>query len=199
MGGFSGFGQSGTEKSATSNLNNLFNTGLGIGTSSETTGNNTLSTALNTLGGAGDAFKGLLNATVPGRTQTIQNAAPAINSTLASADAKRRQEAASGTGRTGGTAEANRNAGAATDSNIDNVISQQLGVEQQQQTQKQIAGAQGIANVGSAEGSIGGTELQNAMAALGIGGAGQDAILSSSTQKGAQQSGFVQNLFDQLF
>lgn len=198
MGGFNSSGATQASNAAEGSLNNLFNTGLGIGTSSENTGNTTLGTATNTLGSAADAFKGLLTATVPGRTQTIQNAAPAINSTLATADAKRRQEASGGTGRTGGTAEANRNAGAATDSNIDNVISQQLGIEQQQQTQKQIAGATGIANVGSAEGAIGSTELQNAIASLGLGESAESANLSAATnQKDASTSAWS-NIFAAL-
>lgn len=198
MGGFNSSGATQTSNAAEGSLNNLFNTGLNFGTSSEGTGNATLGTATNTLGSAANAFKGLLSATVPGRTQTAQNAAPAINSTLATADAQRRQEAASGTGRTGGTAEANRNAGATTDSNVDNIISQQLGLEEQQQTQKQIAGATGIANVGSAEGAIGSTELQNAIASLGLGETAESANLSAATnQKNASTSAWS-NIFSAL-
>ena len=122
----------------------MFSYGFGLGQNQQTAGQNT-------LGQAGNAFSSLLSATVPGRTQIQQNAAPAINAAQSQADATRRAEAASGTGRTGGTAELNREAGATTNANIDSIISQQLGIQQNLQTQKQIAGAEGLAKVGEAQ------------------------------------------------
>lgn len=184
MGGFLGIGQSGTEKSATSNVNNIFNTGLNESGASETAGSNT-------LGSAADAFKSLLASSTPGRTQTRVNAAPAINAATSSADAARRQEAATGTGRTGGTAELNREQGATNDANVDNIISQQLGIGQQLQAQKQEAGAQGLEGVGS-------SELSNAAQLLGISGGASSEELQAASQKENTQANAFGNIFKAL-
>jgi hypothetical protein len=178
IGGFLGIGGSsaktdrGNQLAATQGEWNIFGYGLPQGESAQAQ-----STA--TLGQAGNAFQSLLSATVPGRTQIQQNAAPAINAAQSQADATRRAEATSGTGRTGGTAELNREAGATTNANIDSIISQQLGIQQNLQTQKQIAGAEGLAKVGG---------LQEASAAnlLGLGSSADTNILQNATESRGQ-------------
>lgn len=157
---------------ATQNAGNVFSYGFGLGQNQQTTGQST-------LGQAGNAFSSLLSATVPGRTQIQQNAAPAINAAQSQADATRRAEAASGTGRTGGTAELNREAGATTNANIDSIISQQLGIQQNLQTQKQIAGAEGLAKVGQAQ------EV-NALNLLGLGSSANTDVLQNATDSRAE-------------
>ena len=88
------------------------------------------------------------------------------------------QEAASGTGRTGGTAELNREAGATTNANIDSIISQQLGIQQNLQTQKQIAGAEGLAKVGGLRKLV----LDNL---LGLGSSANTDVLQNATESRA--------------
>lgn len=186
MGGFLGIGQSGGEKSATSNLSNIFNYALPTAENNQNAGQNTLNSALSTLGPAQSYYQNLLTA---GRTQTAQSSAPAINSALSSADAQRRQEATSGTGRTGGTAELNREAGAGTSSTIDNIINQTL------QTGRQ-AGAQGLQGVAGAQAGIGGTSLSNAIANLGIASGGEQSLYSGAIAKEGQQSATLGGIAD---
>lgn len=116
------------------------------------------------LGTAQDYFSKLLTA---GRTDTAQSAAPAINAEIAGSDAERRKEASSGTGRTGGTAELNREQGAKTQSNIDSIINSTL------QTGKEV-GAKGLESIGS-------TDLSSAVANLGISSTAVNDILSNAT------------------
>jgi hypothetical protein len=174
MSGFLGIGGNSakTDRSnqlqATTDLTNVFGYGLGTGQNQESTGASTLSNA-------GDAFKSFLSSTAPGRTQTIASAAPAINAATAGADALKRQESTSGTGRTGGTAELNKEQGATTDATVDNIISNQLGLGQKLTQEKQIAGAQGLAGVGAAEES-------NAANLLGLGTNAETSILDNSTK-----------------
>lgn len=129
------------------------------------------------LGQAAGAFENMLKA---GRQQTAMNAAPAINTALSGADTTRRQEAASGTGRGGGTAEQNREQTATTTSNIDNIIAQELGLQQ-------TAGAQGLA-------TIGGTQLSNAVGQESIGEGAQSSALSGALNKEAGQTGIFGGL-----
>ena len=180
MGGFLNVGQSGTEKAALNNTNNIFSTGLGLGTTAQSSGTST-------LGQAGNAFTNLLNATVPGRSQLSQLAAPATNAVTAGEDARKRQEASSGTGRSGGTVEANRNADATADASRDNIIANQLGLQQKLQTEKQLAGASGLESVGSAQ-------LSDAAALLGLSSGASEAELSAATGKENAQSQAFSNI-----
>ena len=172
-GGFLGFGQSGTEKSSTGNLNSIFNYALPTAEASQTSGNTALNTAGGTLASAGDYFKKLLTA---GRTDTAARSAPAINAALATGDAAKRQAAATGTGRTGGTAAANREADVTTQGNIDNIINTNL-------MQGQQEGAAGLAQVGGEQTALGSTLLNNAAQLLGIGTTASGDELSAATSK----------------
>ena len=78
----------------------------------------------------------------------------------------KRAQAIEGTGRSGGTVEANREAGATATSKIDDIINKTL------QTNKQ-EGAQGLVQVGR-------SQLQNAIANLGLSSNAVNDILSSS-------------------
>jgi len=172
MGGFLGIGGSSAKTDradqlqATSDLTNVFSYGLGTGQQQQTTG-------ASTLNSAGNAFTSLLSSTLPGRTQLQQLAAPATNAAVAGADAQKRQEATTGTGRSGGTAELNRNQGAATDASVDNIIAGELGLQQKLQTEKQLAGAQGLAGVGVAQEA-------DAASLLGLGTGAETNVLNSS-------------------
>jgi hypothetical protein len=171
MSGFMGFGQSGGEKSATSNLNNVFGYGLDTSKASQKSGSGA-------LGDAASYFKSLLTA---GRKQTAQNSAPAVNAQLAQTDAARKQEATTGTGRSGGTVEANREASTTSMKSIDDIINKNM-------IQGREAGAAGLE-------SIGGTELQNALQALGISSGTQQSLYSGAIQKEGQQSQGFGDLF----
>ena len=174
MGGFGGFGSTGGETSSTANLNNIFSYGIPTAQQSQATGTSNLGTASN-------FFNNLLTA---GRTQTTASSAPAINAALAGSDASKRQQATSGTGRTGGTAELNREQGAATEGNIDSIISQNLLGGQQ-------AGAQGLTNIGQ-------TQLSQVAPLLGLGASTQNDILSANVTKGGQQSNTITDLLTAL-
>jgi len=106
----------GAQLGARQGLWNVFNYSL-------PTGQNMQSSATSTLGGAENYWHNLLSA---GRTQTAQNAAPAIQAQLAQGDAARRAEGAMGTSRVGGTNALNREAGAGTSRGIDDLISQTM-------------------------------------------------------------------------
>lgn len=170
MSGELGFGQSGGEKSATSNLNNIFNYSLPTAQSSEAAG-------ASNLGAASDYFSKLLHA---GRAETAENAAPVTNAFLDQADAARRKEAVSGTGRTGGTAELNREAGAKTTASIDDIINQSM-------IGGKATAAQGLSDIGTKEDA-------NAAQLLGIGTSGQVPLYSGAISKESSQTGGLEGI-----
>lgn len=174
MSGFMGFGQSGGESSANKGLNNIFNYSLPESQQTQATGQNE-------LGGAADYFRKLLTA---GRQETAQSSAPATNAVLSSADARKRQEATTGTGRTGGTAELNHERGAGTDATIDNIINQNL-------VGGRMEGAKGLQTVGS-------TELADAAQLLGIGSGTQQSALQNAIAKEGSQTGAFGKFFSAL-
>ena len=170
MGGVLGFGQSGGEKQSTANLNNIFNYALPAARTSESAGRTDLGTA-------SDYFTRLLHA---GRTETALNAAPATNAVLDQADAARRKEAVTGTGRTGGTAELNRESGAKTTQTIDDIINgNMMGGRQQAAT--------GLSDVGF-------KETANAGQLLGIGTQGQGTLYSGAINKEQNPNSFIDTL-----
>lgn len=172
--GFFGFGQSGGEQASTAGINSIFNYALPEAKKNAATGNANLGTA------AG-YFDSLLHA---GRTETAQNAAPAINTTLAQSDAMRRREATAGTGRTGGTAELNREAGATTNATIDNIIANQLGVQRQQ-------GGEGLAQIGR-------DQTSEAAQLLGLANSGQENLYSGAISKEGGQTAGIAGLIQSL-
>ena len=195
MGGFMGIGGSsaktdrGAQLGARQGLWNIFNYSLPEGQKQEATGVSTTGealgttrTALGTLDPAKAYWQKLLTA---GRTETAQMAAPAVNAAQDQADAARRQEAAVGTGRGGGTAAVNREAGAATTKNVDDIISQHL-------FGGRAAGAAGLERVSAGEGTIasrqadiGRTQLSNALSLLGLGTGSVESIMENATKSRA--------------
>jgi hypothetical protein len=178
MGGVLGIGQSGSQKTdrgnqlaATQADWNLFSQGMNNGVAGEAAGTTDLGTAKSTLGTAQQYFENLLTA---GRTQTAASSAPAINATLAGADATRNAEGTFGTGRSGGTVAANRTAATTTQGSIDNIINQNL------QTSR-ATGAQGLTQVAGLQNLIGSTELANAMQLLGLSSDSANSILNNAT------------------
>lgn len=141
---------------------NLFSYGLPQAQAAQATGTASLGTAQ-------QYYQSLL---APGKTTAATLSAPAINSALSGADAQKRQAAAEGTGRSGGTAEVQAEAGAKTQGGIDDIINQTL-----QTSRKE--GAQGLEQVG-------GLQLSNAISNLGLSSQNVNEILENSTASRGQ-------------
>jgi hypothetical protein len=176
MGGFMGIGGSSakTDRGQTlgdyGKLNNVFNLGLGYGTQQEQAGQGMVQNAQSTLQPAEAYYRSLLTA---GRTQTAEQAAPAIQGALAQSDAAKREAAATGTSRSGGAAEANAEAGSKTGATIDSIINENL-------MGGKKAGAEGLMGVAKDKAVMGNMTLANAMQMLGLGaGASEDTLAAS--------------------
>lgn len=159
MGGFLGVGTSGAEKTATNKLDSVFNYGLGVGKAGESSGTSSLTDA-------SAAFRSLI---APGRAGAAANAAPAINAIKDQADASKREEAATGTNRGGGTASANRESTTATNKTIDDIINENL-------FKGKVEGAKGLAETG-------GEQLTNASNLLGLGVQAEGPVLQAGMQQ----------------
>lgn len=144
------------ELDARDQLRNVFSYALPEGKAQEGSG-------ASLSGQAGDYFGRLLKS---GRSEVAQQAAPAINSQLSAADATKRREAAIGTGRTGGTAEADRMAAGDTEGKVANIINST------DQQNKAVA-AQGAA-------AVGGDQMKQALGLLGLSGSQIDALLENT-------------------
>ena len=171
IGGSSANTDRATQLSGQQGLWNIFSYGLDTGKAGQTTGQSDLNTAKSTLGQASDYWSSLLSG---GRTQTAQRSAPSINQTLENATATRNAEGTFGTGRTGGTVAANREASTQTQSKIDDIINNTL---QTGRTQ----GAQGLQTVAGEQAQIGGTELSNALSLLGLSESSVKSIMENAT------------------
>lgn len=177
MGGFLGVGGSSaktdraTQLSGQSGLWNIYSQGLGLSTADSASGTADLSTAKSNLGTAGQYWQNLLTA---GRTQTAQTSAPAINAAIAQGTTARNAGGTFGTGRTGGTASLNREAGTATGSNIDNIINQNL-------VGGRTQGAQGVQSVAGEQATIGTSEMGQALQALGLSAESVSAIMGNAS------------------
>lgn len=169
MTGFLGL-PSGAQKRDTNNLNNVFNFGMDTAKRDTSSGDSNLGTA-------GAYFTRLLTG---GRAATATNSAPAVNAVQDKADAVRKQEATSGTSRSGGTAEANREAGAGTNKTIDDIINENL------------MGGRSEAAKGLT--AVGGTQSKNALEALKTGADAADDAEKGDTQQAKQQAQFGQDM-----
>lgn len=172
IGGSSAKTDRGNQLASTQGEWNVFNQGLGLSNQQNTTGQSQQATGQGDLSSATDYWKNLLTA---GRTQTAANAAPAINATVAGADASKVQGAQFGSGRSGGTAATNAEAGTQTQSSVDNIINSNLVGGKQ-------AAASGLAGVGSTELATGSTSISQALQSLGLSGTSANSILENSTQ-----------------
>ena len=176
MGGFMGIGGSSakTDRNQTlgdyGKLNSVFSQGMAIGNQQEQAGQGMVQNAQATLQPAETYYRNLLTA---GRTQTAEQAAPAIQGALAQSDAAKREAAATGTSRSGGAAEAHAEAGSKTGATIDDIINKNLMGGKQ-------AGAEGLTTVAKDQAVMGNMTLANAMQALGLGaGASEDTLAAS--------------------
>lgn len=168
MGGFLGLGQSGQERQSNNNLNNVFSYGLGESQGQQKAGKSS-------LGDAESYFRQLL---APGRTTAALNAAPVANAIQDKADTARLEEAATGTSRGGGTAEANRQASATEAKTLDDALNENL-------VGGRKAAASGLSQTGA-------TELQNASQLLGLGSDSSKSTLSGALNKeDAQTAAFT--------
>jgi hypothetical protein len=150
------------------------------------TGQGTLDTALGTQS---DALKTLqpaeqywTNLMGAGRQQIAQMSAPATDAVVAGKDAATKQTAQFGTGRSGGGVAAQATAGTTSQSQIDNIINQNLmtagntgaaGLEQ-------VAGVK--SNIGGAQAGVGTTELSTALSELGLSESAVNEIINNSQQ-----------------
>lgn len=165
MGGFLGIGGTSaktdrdTQSTAQNSLwGNVFNWAMPVAKSEQQSGDTH-------KGEAADYFTNLLRA---GRTDTTIAAAPALNSNLDALDAFKRGEAATGTGRTGGTAELNRMAG-------ETVAGKNADIVNKTMVDNRKTAAVGLADIGS-------TELRDALGALGLSSDAMKTILMNATQ-----------------
>ena len=163
MSGFFG-GQSGLEKQTTQNLGTVFSWGLPQAQAGQAAGKET-------LGQAKDYWTRLLQ---PGRAQATALAAPVTNTALDQADAARAQAGAMGTGRTGGTAALQREAGASTTKSIDDLITQSM-------TGGRAAGAAGLQ-------SAAGMEFGNTAQLLGLGLGAEHDVMSEAQSLASRQA-----------
>lgn len=170
MSGYLGIGKSGEENDSVNAFKNVFNYGLDTSKGQQAKGSSNLSSAAN-------YFTSLLS---PGRTAATAAASPATNAIQDQADNVRRQEAVTGTSRTGGTAEANRAATAATTKNIDDVISENLYAGRKQ-------GGQGLQSVGT-------SQLVNAGDLLGLGLKAEEPVLKSAVGQTNREGDFGSTL-----
>jgi hypothetical protein len=158
MGGFLGIGGSSaktdrkTQLTGFSNLNNLFNFGLDTTKGLLSGSNQTTSQGVSALGDSLSHFMSLMKGN---RTAVSADAAPQTNTALAQSDAVKKQAATMGTGRTGGTAAANRDVQDKTMANIDNFL---FGEES--------AAGKEVSSIGSALSSVG---IAQGSEALGFG------------------------------
>lgn len=138
------------------NLESIFNFGVPAGKEQLDAGKATTGTALDTLSNVSDYWKSLLTG---GRTATLNAAAPAINNINAQSDAVKSQEAATGTGRTGGATAWN----------------QQQATDKMAATDTAVAGvkpeaAKNLEQVAGLEGYIGSDQATKALNLLGLSG-----------------------------
>lgn len=163
--GFTGlFGQLGGSSSKTdragfmkniSNLNDIFGTTMNQGGQLYNAGRAATGQGLQDLGTSGNFFRRLASGNRVAATQAM---APQINAATQQADAQRRQEAALGTARGGGTAGLNQTADTNRLASIDNML---FGAQ---------TGAAGeLANVGRTEAGIGLGETGQGLTAENIG------------------------------
>lgn len=163
MGGFLGF-QSGGEKQAEGNLQNVFNYGMQQGKAGQTTGQGSLDKA-------SQYWSDILK---PGRTVATQNAAPAVNAATDQADAQRKEAGTVGTGRTGGAVALQREAATTTHKTIDDIINANM--------------TGGRKDAAGALAAIGAQEEGNAAQLLGLGTGAESSVLSEEQSVAQRQA-----------
>lgn len=172
MGGFLGIGGSSakTDRRQTltsyEQLNNLYNFGLATGKSGVDTGRATTAQGVSGLSSSQAYWQKLMSGNRPALEQAV---APETNAVQSQGDAARRNAAATGTARGGGTAGANEQQKTDQMARIDNLL---FGVRPQA-AQQEAAVSGEIANVGT-------TEMQQALEALGLSASSAGANLSGS-------------------
>lgn len=170
MGGFLGIGGSsyktdrGAQLGARNGEWNIYNWGMPQGQRQQAQGQTNIAAPE-------QYFKKLLTG---GRSDYTQLAAPAVNAATDAADATKRQEAAHGTARTGGTAAANREATTNEQKQIDDIINQAMVTGRQ-------AGAQGLESIGDAQ-------LTNAANLMGLSQQALRDITAEATSGFAEQN-----------
>jgi len=175
MGGFLGIGGSGAQHNrninlaAAGNLNNVFNYAMPLGENLASTGQQTTAAGVGDINQSLGYWSKLLSGSRPAMQAAI---APETNAVLSGADAQRRQQAAMGTARGGGTAGANQQEADKTKATIDNAL---FGVRPE--------AARQVGELGTKVAGIGTAETADALNALGL-GEDVEKTLSTFGQKG---------------
>lgn len=162
MGGFLGIGgdarktDRGQQLKGYGELGNVFNFGMDTSKSLLPQGTQAQQSGLSDLEKAQQYWANILSGN---RTATAAAAQPATQAATAQADAAKRQQAAMGTARTGGTAAANQTIDDSTRATIDNAI---FATRPQAATE--------TARIGTSKASIGSSIVTEALNALGLSG-----------------------------
>ena len=151
---------------------NVFGQGLNLENQTNATGQQLQTGGQQNLNDASAYWKNLLTA---GRTQTAQNAAPAIDAAVAGSNAQRTEGAQFGSGRSGGTASGNQTAATTTQSNIDNIINENL-------VGGKATAAKGLESIGGGEVSAGSNSINEALSALGVSGNAGENVAQDAAQ-----------------
>ena len=183
MGGFLGIGQSKGEKQGMGQLSNVYNFALPLAQTQSAAGQGTTNaglattkTGLGTLGGPLAYWQKLMSGNRAAMNQAV---APEANAARSASDATTRQTAATGTARGGGTAATSQQRQTDVNAQIDNLL---FGVRPQAaQATTGIGTTQ--ANIGLNEANVGNQQLQQALAALGIGTQAGTATTGAAVNK----------------
>jgi hypothetical protein len=183
VGGFLGIGQSKGEKQGMGQLSNVFNFALplaqqqsGAGQKTTASGLDTTKAGLSTLGGPLAYWQKLMSGNRAAMNQAV---APEANAARSASDATARQTAATGTARGGGTAGTSQQRQTDLNAQIDNLL---FGVRPEAAKQTADIGKT-QADIGLDTAQIGNQQLQQALAALGIGTQAGGATTSAALNK----------------
>jgi len=161
MSGFLGIGGSGAQHNrninlaAAGNLNNVFNYAMPLGENLAGQGQATTAAGVGDINQSLGYWSKLLSGSRPAMQAAI---APETNAVLSGADASKRQQAAMGTARGGGTAGTNQQLDTTTRATIDNAL---FGVRPE--------AAKETGELGAKVAGIGQSELAESLNALGLG------------------------------
>lgn len=130
---------------------------------------------------AGDYFSSLLRAN---RADTAQMAAPAINQVQDAADAAKRREALTGTGRTGGTAELNRMQDADAAAKTADIVNDTM-------VRNRAMGGEGVLEAGN-------QNLRQALALMGLSQEAITEVLRNATESRRDSSAIRRQTFSDV-
>jgi hypothetical protein len=173
---------------ARDNVRNVFNYALPAAQTGQATGTGTTADAGKIFRDSGEFFQNLLKSN---RSDTAQQAAPAINANLDAADAIKRREAITGTGRTGGTAELDRMAASDTSGKNADIVNQTLNTNKAIGSSGELQAGQGLASVGS-------EQLRNSLQMLGLSESAISTLLGDTTKSRVDSQNLHNSPYDRV-